>query len=298
MAFFQRRSTVDAPRWIGSEGNRSSNCSLREEFLRDSPDLFHHRASMKFKFLVAATFALLPSAVSAQTVSQSPGTTYYTNGPISGGVSANQLFGVTLTAYWGATSSTYSFANLGSGLYGWSDANLTVSGLGVTPTYTLGWLLDNTNAGRNLTRLVFDAGTTNFLFDRGSSSLLPEGTTGGTPGSGRGFDFCDAQIGTCALGNGDQWQTQVLYTNQVAVNPNAPALDLYRTIDVTFGLGGISSVNPTIPFVGPSPADAYIKFDVDVSSSPVVTPEPSTYLLMATGLVAVGIASRRRRREG
>ena len=269
-----------------------------EDFLRDSPDLFHHRTIMKFKFLVAATLALLPSAVSAQTVTSSPGTTYYTNGPISGGVSANQLFGVTLTAYWGATSSTYFFRNLGSGFYGWSGANLTVSGLGVTPTYTLGWLLDNTNSVQNLTRLVFDAGTTNVLVDRGTRSLWPEGTTGGTPGSGRGFDFCDAQIGTCTLGNGDQWQTQVLYTNQVAVNPNAPALDLYRTIDVTFGLGGISSVNPTIPFVGPSPADAYIKFDVDVSSSPVVTPEPSTYLLMATGLVAVGIASRRRRREG
>ena len=103
---------------------------------------------MKFKFFVAATLALLPTAVSAQTVSQSPGTTYYTNGPISGGVSANQLFGVTLTAYWGATSSTYAFASLGSGIFGWSDANLTVSGLGVTPTYTLGWLLDNLPAVR------------------------------------------------------------------------------------------------------------------------------------------------------
>ena len=298
MAFFQWRSTIDGSRWIGSEGNWSPNCGLREEFLRDSPDLFHHRTIMKFKFLVAATLALLPTAVSAQTVSSTPGTTYYTNGPISGGVSANQLFGVTLTAYWGAASFTYAFGNLGGGFYGWSDDNLTVSGLGVTPTYTLGWLLNNTNSGQNLTRLVFDAGTTNFLFDRGNRSLVPEGTTGGTPGSGRGFDFCDVQLGTCAVGNGDRWQTQVLYTNQVAVNPNAPALDLYRTIDVTFGLGGISSVNPTVPFVGTLPADAYIKFDVDVSSSPVVTPEPSTYLLMATGLVAVGIASRRRRREG
>ena len=253
---------------------------------------------MNFKFLVAATLAVLPYGLSAQTVTSSPGTTYYTDGPITGGVSANQLFGVSLTAYWGAASSTYVFGNLGGGFFGWSDGNLTVSGLGVTPTYTLGWLLNNTNSGQNLTRLVFDAGTTNFLFDRGNRSLVPEGTTGGTPGSGRGFDFCDVQLGTCAVGNGDRWQTQVLYTNQVAVNPNAPALDLYRTIDVSFRLGGISSVNPTIPFVGPSPADAYIKFDVDVSSTPVVTPEPSTYLLMATGLVAVGMVSRRRRRVG
>jgi hypothetical protein len=259
---------------------------------------------MKFKFLVAATLAVLPGGLSAQTVTSSEGTTYYTDGPITGGVSANQLLGVSLTAYWGATSfTTYAFRNLGGGFYGWSDGNLTVSGLGVTPTYTLGWLLNNTNSGQNLTRLVFDAGTTYFLFDRGNRSLMPEGTTGGTPvsstpGSGRGFDFCDVQLGTCAVGNGDQWDTQVLYTNQVAVNPNAPALDLYRTIDVSFGRGGISSVNPTIPFVGRSPADAYIKFDVDVSSTPVVTPEPSTYLLMATGLAAVGMVSRRRRRVG
>ena len=61
---------------------------------------------MKFKFLVAATLAALPTVLSAQTVSSSPGTTYYTDGPINGSVSASQLNGVTLTAYWGAASST------------------------------------------------------------------------------------------------------------------------------------------------------------------------------------------------
>jgi hypothetical protein len=94
---------------------------------------------------------------------------------------------------------------------------------------------------------------------------------------------------------GDKWDTQVLYTNQVAVTPNAPAADLYRTMDVSFGNNGIDWVNPKLYNVT-QPADAYIKFDVDVSSW-VVVPEPSTSVLMATGLLAVGIVSRRRRTQ-
>jgi hypothetical protein len=225
--------------------------------------------------------ALASPSLTAQTVTSTPGTLYTTNGPINDDVLVSQMGGVSVRAYWGNTFQDYTIGSLGLGFWGVNDNRLTFSGFGTTDTFFNYWSINNKSTS-NLTRLVFDGGSSRILFDRGTGNV-------GTPGSNIGFDAqaCQTVVLICLIG--DQWNSQVTYTNQVALNPNAPVGDLFRTIDITFGNGGVSSGFAS---------DAFLRFDSDISQSAVtVTPEPSTYALMGVGLIALGVAARRRRRS-
>jgi hypothetical protein len=239
------------------------------------------KLNLVFGALVAAAAVTAPAQ--AQSVSSLPGMTYYTDGPINDDMNVNQLGGLSLTAYWGDFSETYLLN--GTGGWGWNEGgNLSLTATGSANTYFAFWSLNNMrDAG--LTRLVFDGAATNVVFDRGSL-LGPTGTPGSNVGSD--FDACQNTFWLfVTLCGQDAWNTQVLYTNQVALNPGLPVGDLFRTIDVTFGNDGIGARRNI---------DAFLRFDTDISGSSVLVPEPSTYALMGAGLMGLfGVARRRNR---
>ena len=79
--------------------------------------------------------------------------------------------------------------------------------------------------------------------------------------------------------------------NPEELHRRTPAVCRLTRVDVTFNNGGIEAGRGV---------DAFFRLDTDISGSAVgttVTPEPSTYALMAAGLAGLGFFSRRRRSD-
>ena len=238
------------------------------------------------KAVLAAGSLALAATANAQTYVSDPGTPSYVPGPVVDYMRVDQLTGVTLTAYWGNTSSgPLTFGQQG-GNWGFFGSGLSFfTGNGSSDTFFTTWSLDNLTSG--LTRLVFEAANTNTAFDRAWGFL---GLAEGTPGSNIGNDM-DVYRCTLIVVCQDRWNTVVTYRNEIGVTPNAPVGDLFSQMDVTFGTAIGTGRGIEANFI----------FDTDwvnKSGAGVVTPDPSTYALMTAGLVGLFGVARRRRQNG
>ncbi len=241
-----------------------------------------HHISLRTALAVAAA-ALLPAAASAQTVTATPGTEHVVAGPVQETATGASMTGMRVTATFAdAVTLTGAWGALGTSVFGVPDYGvifgdrLQVSHLDNDTFPLTPWYLRKLGGAR-VTSLTFDGAPGNTGFDRAFGFL---GLQEGTPGSGVGVDYADLNL----FWNG----SSALYSNILSVAPNAPLGDLYRTLTISF-----AQDLPSAPLTGGR--EVYFRMDTD-RVGPSVVPEPSTYVLMGTGLAGLLAAARRRRR--
>ncbi|MEP6762817.1 MAG: PEP-CTERM sorting domain-containing protein [Gemmatimonadaceae bacterium] len=242
------------------------------------------------QFSTAALLAAMTTTpVAAQTNTFNNGS--LVNSPALTGFATlgNQMGGMLVTwtfATGGGGSGAW--GDIGGGNWGVSSNGFSVSLGATTNSFANTWTLNNFTGGR-LASVRFNGAPGRTLFDcdwnaglfcnnSGNTSAL-EGTTGSANGYSlatiAGGSYTGAVVGA--------------YSNRVGLAGSQPIGDLYEQLQINF--------SDTIASQG-----TYL-FALDTDNSdfnqppPIVTasPEPATYVLMGLGLLAMGVAKRRRR---
>jgi hypothetical protein len=143
-------------------------------------------------------------------------------------------------------------------------------------TDTQQWSLVN-STGLGLTKLVIDGGPGKTVFDRTFGGNV------GTPGTGLGRDFNV----TAGLQSSDN--ILAIYHDQVAVVPNPPVGDIFRSLEIDFQNAGGFASGRTLNFIADTDSTVDVLF-------PFAIPEPGSLLLF--GVAALGLAGCRRLRPG
>lgn len=243
------------------------------------------------KLLGAAALAaaLGSQPLAAQTVSFLPGTTYNTTGLTGFSTLGSQMDG--MQVFWslvggGGGSSTW--GSLGGGLSGISSGGLILSIGSTTNTFNNPWSLSN-NTGSSLASVILSGAQGRTIFDcdwTGTQCAGPGDSNGstGTPGSANGYTVQTAG-GTYA------GPVSAIYSNFVSIGANPPVGDLFEQLQLVFGTDGMSN-GLTYSFIADTDNSPF-----DVPPPTTAVPEPGTVVLLATGLLGLAAAQRRRRKQ-
>jgi hypothetical protein len=233
--------------------------------------------------------------MSAATVAQAQTNTFIAGSPVvSPGLTGFATLGSEMSGMlveWqfagGGGGASASWGDLGGGFHGVTGANgFRVRMASGGDSFSSNWEVQNSSTQR-LDWLRFRGAAGRTLFDCGwNTAANPDrcdntgrGDSEGTAGSADGWSL--ESTGGTFTGN-----VFGQYSNIVSIFPNGPVGDLFERLQITFG--GAMGAGQTYTF----------RADTDSSPlnlpPPVVFPEPSTYVLMATGLAMI-VAARRRR---
>ncbi len=242
------------------------------------------------KKLAALACAMVAAApLTAQTYTFSNGNAVQAASLTGFSTVASQMAGMTVKGLFsnGATFEGV-WANLGGTTWGVNINNwFRVTMEEGATTFTAPWTVRGQSEGFGLTSVQFNGAPGRTLFD----TALPDRTGPcesnsefGTPGSADGCAVKTLAGGTYA------GSVRADFTNIFSLTGNAPVGDMFEQLTVNFTSGGGLLINQTYVF----------RQDTDNSPSNQpppqnVVPEPSTYLLMATGFL--GLAAIRRRRS-
>jgi len=234
---------------------------------------------------VVAALMAAGSIAGAQTNTFTVGTAYTTPGITGFATTSSEMAGMIVSWRFANDATVFSSAwgNLGAGFFGVTGLN----GFGLRmasgdDTFTSSWQLTNSSQQR-LDFIQMRGAPGRTLFDCGWTGTACENTGGGgsqgTAGSSTGWShqqtggtFAGTVLGT--------------YSNRVGLGAAPDVGDLFESLLITFQ--------------GSMGAGATYTFRADTDSSPSgqdtptpTVPEPSTYLLMGTGLI--GLFSLRRK---
>lgn len=218
--------------------------------------------------LLAGAAATAPATAAGQTIATDPGVTFVATALTGFATVGADMGGLQVTAFFSDGSSAGgAWGDLGGGAWGVSLPSFTLSVGAGSDTFSAPWTFANAS-GLGLTRLVLNGAPGRSVFDIGGPA--------DTPGSANGAAM--------TVVGGDVWGTTATYQNLVRIGALPAAGDLYETLDVTFqtpvSANGFQFVTDTD--------------NVGVRGTITTTPEPATYALMATGLLAIAVVRRRR----
>jgi hypothetical protein len=232
-------------------------------------------SGLRFSWTALPVLLIIASPSSAQivNVAQNLGTTQGTTGILTPVTSGANMGGMQVTAFFtNSTSETVSWVPLGLINGGASGTNWSLMESGDTDIST--WFLTNTT-GLGITRLVIDGGPGRTIFDRTFGGMV------GTPGTSFGRDF------VLVSGGLSTDNILAIYHDQVAVVPNAPVGDIFRSLDINFLNSGGFASGRALPLGFGADTDT----TVDVLF-PLAIPEPGSLLLF--GVAALGVVGHRR----
>jgi hypothetical protein len=259
------------------------------------PNLLDRRALRRL-CTSAVGLALLTPGLQAQTSTFAAGTVFNAPALTTFTTFGENMVGMRVTwTYDDGTFGTANWVRFGADAYGVNVGGFRVSMGRFSDTFMDAWSVIN-NTGRGITavrfngqegRIVFDCGWTT----AGCATAGDPASLAGSPNSARGWTLQTLGFGGSNIYTGG---VRGVYENLVGLEGAAPVGDIFEQLTIFF-TDGLA----TGQLYGVRADTDNTSADIPVPGTPptAVIPEPSTYLLMLTGLGGLWMLTARGRRR-